>query len=54
MVSDKKQRAQAVRDQEHQMIKQASEIAPSDTYDFLKAEYMKDTFPPTTNQEFIN
>ena len=34
------------------MIKNAD--VTSEDYDFLKNDFMKGSFPPTTNQEFIN
>jgi hypothetical protein len=34
-------------------IKNVPDAKPEE-YDFLRMEYMKDQFPATTNQEFIN
>lgn len=44
-------RAEANRAQEQS---QYSSQQQKEEYDFLRNEYLKDNFPATTNQEFIN
>lgn len=55
--ADKKQRTEAAARQEADLFiknTNAQGAAGEDNYDFLRMEYMKDQFPRTTNQEFIN
>ena len=56
LMADKKARLDAVRAEEEKLFKKPSESgkAADEAYDFLRMEYMKDKFPATTNQEFIN
>lgn len=54
MISDRKQREEAIRAQESEMMKNAAADLVSADYDFLKYDFIKSAFPPTTNQEFIN
>lgn len=52
MISDRKQREQTIRAQEQEMIKNGD--LASENYDFLKNDFIKGSFPSTTNQDFIN
>jgi hypothetical protein len=55
LMDDKKQRGETQRAEEAKLFqKPEGDAGADDNYDFLRMEYMKDQFPATTNQEFIN